>query len=192
MMSNYVRPALTCWRKKRFLLAVFLTLVMASTTASPVSVRPSSAQEPGSTDQALQTLNNELPSSGAPEYAPEISRQTIKEGDVVLASSSPVQGGIIPYLTASPGANEAWISLPFPTKAISVWMSERTSSPYGQISHAGSAVISTTSVQLSQGRGSVRVRYHSNCGSTLPVIAMVIATSAVTGQTTGFLLDRRF
>jgi hypothetical protein len=190
MLSNYGLPALTCWRQKRFLLAAFLTLVTVSTTASPVSIRSSSAQEPSSTDQLQPALNDEPPSSDTPAHAPEKSLQTVKGGRIALASSSAAQ--CLTCLFASPGANEAFISLPFNARVVNVWMSERTTTTQGQSSHVGAAVISTTSVQLSQSGASVRVQYHSNWDSTLPVIAMVFATSSVTGQTSGFLLDRRF
>jgi hypothetical protein len=72
---------------------------------------------------------------------------------------------------AAPGWNILNLTIPAGTSVISVWMTEWIQ---GNLSHAGSAWFTTTSVQLYNNGNNCRVRYYLDWGSYLPAGYQVI------------------
>src|SRR5262245_52268545 len=155
MMSKHNQTALINRLKNRFLRAAVLALVMASMTVSPVLVAPSLAQEQGSKDQSQQTPAVKAQSSALVEDGSSWERHTAE-----VANQVGLQAATIPLAFTSTqffaqvGNNEVTLTgLPAGSRAASVWITEGVNN----LSHIGSAVFTTSSVQLSQDGTRIRV-----------------------------------
>jgi hypothetical protein len=120
-------------------------------------------------------MANKLATSGATKLETKGAKQTgkVTKADVSAAAGLTFFfGRTVP--DCSPGWNTLTLTLPAGTRVISVWMTEWAN---GNVSHAGAAWFTTSSVQLFANGTRCRVQYHSSWGTNLPAGYQVILGS---------------
>jgi hypothetical protein len=132
----------------------------------PAAESQSSAPVTNGSNWEQQTPDSESQNSGDPQNTQDAT-VNLPTGPIFESFST-----VTAPFTANPGDQEMKIRLPFPSNAVSVWITEHH--PINGRSHIGKAVFTTTSVQLSNDGMEIRVKYHLNFDRSLQAHAMVI------------------
>jgi len=140
------------------------------TRQTPAGESQSSVRVSNGSASEQQTPASELQNSEDTQDTQDVSLQAAPIVNIESFSLNQLFSAITPTFDANPGDQEVKINLPFPSVAVSAWVTESLSGK----THFGSAVFKTTSVQLSRDGRQIRVKYRLEYTRAVPALVMVI------------------